>query len=101
MMAVEGKRGSVQGGPDPGGSAGRAGIVWIRTKESLKTNGKATWVSSVLPLGRGKEDRPDCRPDLPRWESEYAQGWVGRRVDVRVKNVTGGSHPGAQARRMG
>jgi hypothetical protein len=53
-MAVEGKRGSVQGGPDPGGSAGRAGIAWIRTKESLKTNGQATWVSSVLPLGRGK-----------------------------------------------
>ena len=40
--------------PDPGGSAGRAGIAWIRTKESLKTNGQATWVSSVLPLGRGK-----------------------------------------------
>jgi len=40
--------------PDPGGSAGRAGIAWIRTKEPLKTNGQATWVSSVLPLGRGK-----------------------------------------------
>lgn len=36
------------------GAAGRAGIAWIRTKVSLKTNGQATWVSSVLPLGRGK-----------------------------------------------
>jgi hypothetical protein len=54
MMAVEGNRAAFKEVPDPGGSAGRVGIAWIRTKESLKTKGQATWVSSVLPLGRGK-----------------------------------------------
>ena len=48
MMAVEGKRGSVQGGSGSRRERGKAGIAWIRTKESLKTNGQATWVSSVL-----------------------------------------------------
>jgi len=90
-MAVEGKRGSVQGGPDPGESAGRAGFAWIRTKESLKTNDQATWVSSVLPLVEGGQVR------LPG--SVDRAGFWHRFVSKKTGEEGGSSFEGAQRAR--
>ena len=63
------------------GSVDRAGFGHRFVSKKIGGQGGSSFEGAQrargVPRGGawGKEDRPDCRPDLPRWESEYAQEW--------------------------
>ena len=68
--------------PDPGGSAGREGIAWIRTKESLKTKGNLGFFSSPTREGEAGRRLPS-RFGLVR--SRVYSAPMGHRGYLRMK----------------